>query len=125
MWKRAIPPDVDSGKNRIVADADSALLTHLLFKYNSRGFISKKQTSPEKLSQNTELSFIANLDEICNVIMEEHKTYPLSAFLSDTGGAAGLFLGLNIIGFINWLMIKFMEIFRSSSHNEFIGKKSN
>jgi hypothetical protein len=58
--------------------------------YNSRGFISKKQTSPK-------LSFIANLDEICNVIMEEHKTYPLSAFLSDTGGAAGLFLGLNII----------------------------
>jgi len=30
--------------------------------------------------------------------MEEHETYPLSAFLSDTGGAVGLFLGLNILG---------------------------
>ena len=39
-----------------------------------------------------------NLAEIVNVVREEHKTYPMAAFLSDTGGAAGLFLGLNIIG---------------------------
>lgn len=39
-----------------------------------------------------------SLSEIVNVIMEEHKTYDLTAFMSDTGGAAGLFLGLNIIG---------------------------
>ena len=38
------------------------------------------------------------LSDIVNVIMEEHKTYDLSEFMSDTGGAAGLFLGLNIIG---------------------------
>ena len=43
-------------------------------------------------------SFIVSLAEIVNVVMEEHKTYPFTAFLSDTGGAAGLFLGLNIIG---------------------------
>ena len=39
-----------------------------------------------------------NLAEIVNVVREEHKTSPMAAFLSDTGGAAGLFLGLNIIG---------------------------
>lgn len=44
------------------------------------------------------MSFVVSLAEIVTVIIEEHETYPLSAFLSDTGGAAGLFLGLNIIG---------------------------
>ena len=44
------------------------------------------------------LSFIANLAEIVNVVTEEKASYSFSEFLSDTGGAAGLFLGLNIIG---------------------------
>lgn len=38
------------------------------------------------------------LHEIVNKIYEETISYPLAAFLSDTGGAAGLFLGLNVIG---------------------------
>ena len=38
------------------------------------------------------------LHEIVNKIYEETVSYPLAAFLSDTGGAAGLFLGLNVIG---------------------------
>ena len=44
------------------------------------------------------VSFIVELAEMVNVIMEEHKTYPFAAFVSDTGGSAGLFIGLNIIG---------------------------
>ena len=44
------------------------------------------------------LSFIANLGEIVNVVTEEKESYTFSEFLSDTGGAAGLFLGINILG---------------------------
>lgn len=36
--------------------------------------------------------------DIVNVIMEETCTYPIHAFISDTGGAAGLFLGLHCMG---------------------------
>ena len=36
--------------------------------------------------------------EVMTVLLSETETYPLSACLSDTGGAAGLFLGLNVIG---------------------------
>ena len=44
-------------------------------------------------------AMVISLDEIVNVILKEQITYPLVAFMSDTGGVAGLFLGLNIIGF--------------------------
>ena len=50
------------------------------------------------------VSFILGLAEIVNVVIEEHETYPIAAFLSDTGGAAGLFLGLNILGTIEYEM---------------------
>ena len=33
-----------------------------------------------------------------SVILTETENYPLSACVSDTGGAAGLFLGLHVIG---------------------------
>ena len=36
--------------------------------------------------------------EVMAVVLAETETYPLSACISDTGGAAGLFLGLNVIG---------------------------
>lgn len=32
------------------------------------------------------------------IILTETENYPLSACISDTGGAAGLFLGLHVIG---------------------------
>ena len=32
------------------------------------------------------------------IMLAEAQSYPLSACISDTGGAAGLFLGLNVIG---------------------------
>ena len=42
---------------------------------------------------------VVSLDEIVNVVLKEQISYPFVAFLSDTGGVAGLFLGLNMIGF--------------------------
>ena len=36
--------------------------------------------------------------EISTVLLTETQNYPFEAFLSDTGGAAGLFLGLHILG---------------------------
>jgi len=50
------------------------------------------------------------IDDIVNVVIEEHKTYPFAAFVSDTGGSAGLFLGLNIIGFTFFVHIIFLQI---------------
>ena len=38
--------------------------------------------------------------ESLNVVYEETIAYPFFSFLSDTGGAAGLFLGLNVIGIL-------------------------
>ena len=42
-----------------------------------------------------------------SVILTETENYPLSACVSDTGGAAGLFLGLHVIGLSKFLSIKF------------------
>lgn len=49
-------------------------------------------------SNESTTAVILGLSEIVNIIMEEHKVYPFTALMSDIGGAAGLFLGLNIMG---------------------------
>ena len=36
--------------------------------------------------------------DIVNVNLQETSTYPIQALISDTGGAAGLFLGLHCLG---------------------------
>ena len=38
------------------------------------------------------------LADVMNIQIKENPSYPISAFISDTGGAAGLFLGLDVIG---------------------------
>ena len=43
-------------------------------------------------------SIIIGMDEVNTVVMTETENYPLSALISDTGGAAGLFLGLHVLG---------------------------
>jgi hypothetical protein len=43
-------------------------------------------------------SIVIGMADEMNVIDRESVAYPIGAFLSDTGGAAGLFLGLNVIG---------------------------
>ena len=40
------------------------------------------------------------LSKFVNVISEEQQVYPFTALMSDIGGAAGLFLGLNIMGLL-------------------------
>ena len=48
---------------------------------------------------NVELAGVTfELAEVMTVTLTETENYPLSACISDTGGAAGLFLGLHIIG---------------------------
>ena len=37
------------------------------------------------------------LAQVMNVVLKENPNYPMSAFISDAGGAAGLFLGLDIL----------------------------
>ena len=46
------------------------------------------------------------------IILTETENYPLSACISDTGGAAGLFLGLHVIG-----KLFFWEIFRKPQNS--------
>jgi len=38
------------------------------------------------------------MKEETNKVLVETGTYPVASLLSDIGGAAGLFLGLNVIG---------------------------
>ena len=45
-------------------------------------------------------SAIIRLSENANIILEETSTYPSSSFLSDTGGALGLFLGWSILNIL-------------------------
>ena len=58
------------------------------------------------------------MSEILTTVLTETQNYPLSACISDTGGAIGLFLGLNMIGLICVLIMKsfltviFKEYFR-------------
>ena len=41
-----------------------------------------------------------SMAEVMFVVLTETETYPLAAFISDTGGAAGLFLGLHVLGIL-------------------------
>ena len=56
-------------------------------------------------ANHSETAVIVGLSEIVNIIMEEHKVYPFTALMSDIGGAAGLFLGLNIMGLFKKILI--------------------
>ena len=47
------------------------------------------------------------------IMLAEAQSYPLSACISDTGGAAGLFLGLNVIGKTK---ISFLVIIYKNDH---------
>ena len=42
------------------------------------------------------------MSEVMRVQFAETENYPFSAMVSDTGGAAGLFLGLNVIGILSF-----------------------
>ena len=44
-----------------------------------------------------------HLSEHINVRQEEIEAYGLTVFLSDTGGALGLFLGLSVLQIFQWL----------------------
>ena len=43
-------------------------------------------------------TFVLGMAEVTTVVLTETQNYPLSACISDTGGAAGLFLGLHVLG---------------------------
>ena len=58
------------------------------------------------------------LAEEAHIILKEEPVYPLFAFISDIGGAAGLFLGLSVIkiirvifDFIGFLVNKLARLF--------------
>ena len=44
------------------------------------------------------MSIVVQLDEENDFVHSESKMYSMSALLADIGGAAGLFLGLSVIG---------------------------
>ena len=52
------------------------------------------------------MSIVVQLDEENDFVHSESKMYPMSALLADIGGAAGLFLGLSVIGKRSKLNIK-------------------
>ena len=43
---------------------------------------------------------VIGISEESNLIVAENATYPFVSFISDVGGAAGLILGMNILGLI-------------------------
>jgi hypothetical protein len=45
-------------------------------------------------------SMVIGISEESNLIVAENATYPFGSFISDVGGAAGLILGMNILGLI-------------------------
>ena len=44
------------------------------------------------------MNFRIDMDDDSEIILLEAETYPMSSLIADTGGAAGLFLGLSVIG---------------------------
>jgi len=51
-------------------------------------------------------SIAIGMGEVTTVVLSETKNYPLSACISDTGGAAGLFLGLHVLGIYLTIFLK-------------------
>ena len=45
-------------------------------------------------------SMVVGIAEESDMIVAENATYPFGSFISDVGGAAGLILGMNILGLI-------------------------
>ena len=57
-----------------------------------------------KLQDNIKLAAAElQLSEKINVRQEETEAYAFTAFLADTGGALGLFLGLSVLQIFQWL----------------------
>ena len=50
------------------------------------------------------------MGEVTTVILTETQNYPLAACISDTGGAAGLFLGLHVLGELYYYKLKDLGI---------------
>lgn len=46
-------------------------------------------------------SIVIGMGDVSTVALTETQNYPLSACISDIGGAAGLFLGLHVLGMLN------------------------
>ena len=69
----------------------------------------KNKTDKNNTQVNTGISaatLVINLSGVETLISEEKQIYPLSQFLSDLGGTAGLIFGLNVLvtvkGFFNY-----------------------
>ena len=56
------------------------------------------QTDMQKTRENASATIKYAMSEVMQIQFFETQNYPFSACISDTGGAAGLFLGLNAIG---------------------------
>ena len=44
------------------------------------------------------MAFVVEMDKVSDFVHLEQETYPLHSLMADTGGAAGLFLGLSVVG---------------------------
>ena len=58
------------------------------------------------------------LAEKINVREEEEETYKFTNFISDTGGAMGLFLGLSLLQVCQWLEQKYTSLLRVIHHRK-------
>ena len=61
-------------------------------------FQSPSQNNWNKDVERTKVSLVIEFAEDTNILESETAAYPMSALLSDVGGAAGLVLGLNALG---------------------------
>ena len=57
-------------------------------------------TDPDGFDQ---MSISVELDEEKDILHSESASYPTSSMLSDIGGAAGLFLGLSVVGIVEYV----------------------